>query len=150
MPIEHGSWMLPAAEQAYKHRKEILSAWERLTAFLFGKRKAIAVTGMAGAGKTVLFDHLSGLAYKQGYTPPFTSVAVESGKLKSRKKRIGMSVIPGQSAPPRLFALNDIFLGKKPVNGVIHVVSNGFIELRSREAKETLIKTAGLATLEQS
>jgi hypothetical protein len=147
MPVEHTSWMLPAAQQAYKHRKDLLSAWERLTATLFGEKKAIAFTGMPGVGKTVLFDHLIGRAFRRGYAPPLTSQSVEAGRITGQKKRINLSVIPGQDAPPRIFAISNIFRGKKPVDGVIHVVANGFIEIRSREAKEALTRDAGLTTL---
>src|SRR5205085_1980084 len=149
MAVETTSWVLPVAQEAYKHRKEVLSAWNRITTFLFGSKKAIAFTGTAGAGKTVLFDHLTGLAYKPGYVPPLTSQSVEIGKVAAPKKRIRVSVIPGQEAPPRVYAINNIFLGKKPVDGVIHVVSNGFIETRSQAARETLIKEGNLTTLEQ-
>lgn len=149
MPLEQASWLLPAAKEAYQHRDEILSAWGRISALLFGKKKSIAFTGMAGIGKTVLHDYLSGKAYKPGYALPLTSQALESAKISAPKKRIHISVIPGQEAPPRMDALNEVFLGKKPVDGVVHVVANGFTEIRSREAREVLFKEGGLKTLQK-
>lgn len=149
MPVEPSSWVLPVAKEAYDHREEILSAWGRLTALLLGKKKSIAFTGMSGIGKTVLYDHLSGKAFKQGYSPPLTSQALETGKLSKPKKRIHISVIPGQDAPPRQDAIEKIFSGKNAVDGVIYVVANGFAEVRSQQAKEVLINTTKLSTIDQ-
>ncbi|HUK91999.1 MAG TPA: hypothetical protein VLZ81_16485, partial [Blastocatellia bacterium] len=117
MPIENVSWMLPAAKELYQRRDEITGAWEKITALLLGKKRSIAFTGMAGVGKTVLFDHLTGKAYKQGYTPPSTSLVKEAGKVSFQKKRIHITVIPGQDSMPRLEAVDEIFFGKKGVDG---------------------------------
>ncbi|HEY6332687.1 MAG TPA: hypothetical protein VI756_25410 [Blastocatellia bacterium] len=148
LAIEHISWALPAAKEAYKNREEIAGAWDKITALLFGKKKSIAFTGMAGVGKTVSFEHLTGKAYKQGYSPPPTSQAREGGKVSFQKKRIHITVIPGQDSPPRLEAVDEVFFGKKGVDGIIHVVSNGFVELRDPVAKQVLVDN-GLDTSEK-
>jgi Fe2+ transport system protein B len=149
MVLEHSAWLLPAAKEAYKNRDEIKSLWSRISTYFLGKKSSLAVTGMAGVGKTVLFDHLSAKAYKRGYKPPGRSEDEESGKVSAEGQRIGFRTIPGQSAKPRREALDHIFLGKKPVDGVIHVVANGFIEIRKQVSRQAHIKDAGLDTLEK-
>lgn len=146
MVIEHASWLLPAAKEAYKSREEIASVWERIDATLFGRKKNIAFTGMAGVGKTVLFDHLSGKAYMPGYTPPPKSESAERGKIAAQKKRLRVSVIPGQPAFPRMEELDKLFRGKKAVDGVVHVAASGFIDLRNAAAESALVE-AGVNTI---
>ena len=102
---------------------------------------------MSGAGKTVLFDHLSGNATKPNYKLPLPSEAVEKGKI-TNKKRLTAFVLPGQEERPRLEAIEDVFRGKNAVSGVVHVVANGFIELRSQAAREFLVES-GIKTLEE-
>ncbi|HEV2860698.1 MAG TPA: GTPase [Pyrinomonadaceae bacterium] len=149
MVLEHSTWVLPAAKEAYKNREEIKSLWSRITTFFLGKKSSIAITGMAGVGKTVLFDYLSSEAYERGYKPPGRSEDEETGKVTAAGQRIGFRTIPGQSAMPRREAIDKIFLGKKPVDGVIHVVANGFIEIRKQVSRQTLIRDASLDTLEK-
>jgi hypothetical protein len=62
---------------------------------------------------------------------------------------MAISVLPGQDDSPRLQGLDEIFLGKHGVDGVIHVVSNGFIEERSAVARDSIIKESNLQTVEQ-
>jgi hypothetical protein len=147
--LEHASWVLPAAKEAYKNRQEIQSIWSRVATFFLGKKSSIAVTGMAGVGKTVLFDHLGGEAYKLGYKPPGKSEEEESGKVSAKGKRIGFRIIPGDSASPRRESIDGLFLGKKPVDGVIHVVANGYIETRKRVARTALVEDFKLDTLQK-
>lgn len=58
------SWVLPAAKELYAHRAEVQSVWTRIQKQWLGQKRELVVTGMAGAGKTVLFDHLSGVRLK--------------------------------------------------------------------------------------
>ena len=142
-------WLIPLAKEAYEHRAEIVSGWDRIVTLLLGKKKTIVFTGMGGVGKTVLFDHLSGTAFDAKYAPPQEmSQAIEIGKMPARKKRIKISVVPGQESRPRLQAINELFYGDKPINGVVHVVANGFVELRHPEARQVLIEQ-GLDTLQK-
>lgn len=141
-------WLIPLAKEAYDHRSDIISGWDRIVTLLLGRKKTIVFTGMGGVGKTVLFDHLSGTAFDKNYEPPQEmSQAIEIGKMPARRKRIKISVLPGQESRPRLQAINELFYGDKPINGVVHVVANGFIELRSPEARQELIEKYGLDTL---
>ena len=146
--IEHLTWILPALKESYKNRNDAKDAWSRI----FGK-KQIVFTGLGGAGKSVLLDFLTGKGFEQGYQPPKPSQSVEKGKLSSAlkkgKPRMALSVIPGQDDFPRLQSLDESFLGKKGVDGVIHVVSNGFVELRSLPDRNVLVKETKLQTIEQ-
>jgi GTPase SAR1 family protein len=140
------SWLLPAAKEAYDNREAIQGGWKKLAAPLFGGKKSIAFTGMPGVGKTVLVDHLTGAAFRQGYKPPGKSQVLEVGKVSRNRKRLRFSVIPGQESAPRLDATDDLF-GDNAVDGIVHVVANGFIEIRNQTAREALISEGGLATL---
>jgi hypothetical protein len=143
-------WLLPAAKEAYKRREEIQAIWQRILAILLGKKTKIAFTGMSGAGKTVLFDYLRGEGYKRGYTPPGRpSASVESKKIPaSERKRFAISVVPGQDAPARHVATEKLFGQKKlAVDGVVHVVSNGFIQTRG-EWSRPVLEEIGYNTLD--
>ncbi|HSN98207.1 MAG TPA: hypothetical protein VLS89_07910 [Candidatus Nanopelagicales bacterium] len=142
------AWLLPTAVEAWKGRKEIQDVWSRLLARVFGKSFRLAFTGMAGAGKTVLFQHITGAAYKAGYKPPLTSQASESGAILSPGRKIALTVVPGQGSAPRFEAIDALFLGEEPVDGVIHVVSNGFVSLRTRDAQRQLINDNGLVKVD--
>ena len=146
LPDPSLTWVLPAAKEAYDNREAIQGLWDRLATLLLGKKQSIGFTGLGGVGKTVLFDHLTGAAYRPGYTPPGTSRHKEKGKVSRHRKRMHMTVVPGQDSPARLEVTDDLF-GAKPVDGVVHVVANGFVELRSGAARETLVRT-GLQTIE--
>ncbi len=132
--LEHLTWILPALKEAYKGRDDATDAWSKI----FGKNR-IVFTGLSGVGKSVLLDFLTGKGFEQGYQPPKPSQSVEKGKLsktlKKDKPRMAISVLPGQDDFPRLQGLDEIFLGKKGVDGVIHVVSNGFIDERSSDVR---------------
>ena len=146
--FEHLTWIIPAIKEAYKGRDDAKDAWNKI----FGKR-CIVFTGLSGVGKTVLLDFLTGKGFEQGYQPPKPSQFVEKGKLskslKKEKPKMALSVLPGQDDFPRLQGLDEIFLGKKGVDGVIHVVSNGFIDERSSVTRELLVKESKLQTVEQ-
>lgn len=149
MPMEHASWIIPAAtaaKNAYANRNEIQSAWERIAARLWGKKSSIAFTGMAGVGKTVLFDHLSGKAYQKGYRPPGTSQIKEEGRVPMAHKRTLVCVVPGQNSIEARHQTMDEMFGAKPVHGVVHVVANGLPEIRNTVARQVLIE-AGMISI---
>ena len=148
MPADGGSWLLPAAIEAYKHREEIRGFWNRILDWLLGRKTQIAVTGVSGVGKTVLYDHLTGKALKTGYKPPLASESVEKGSLAPGGKRIVLSVIPGQEAEPRYVAIDELFGEKTPIEGVIHVAAYWYPSTRNELARQTLIREAGLTTPE--
>jgi GTPase SAR1 family protein len=142
--FEHLTWLLPALKEGYKSRDDFKEVWRKL----FGN-KNIVFTGLGGAGKTVLFDFLSGEGFKQGYKPPKPSQSVEKGKVRKSNRKMAISVLPGQSDQPRLQGINEIFHDKKGVDGVIHVVCNGFIDVRDKTAREFFIKDKKIDTVEK-
>jgi hypothetical protein len=148
MPAEHATWLLPVAREAYKNRKEIAGAWERFTNWLFGEKRIIAFTGCAGIGKTVLLDHLTGDAYKRGYHPPDESQESERGKISEQRKRIHLVTVPGQNSGPRYEAFNTLITDRETIDGVVHVVANGFASMRSETAKEILQRDQNIQTIE--
>jgi nucleoside-triphosphatase THEP1 len=127
--------------QMYKNRQDLADlAKHGMTSWL-GKKTSIAITGMAGVGKTVLRDHLTGKVFEKGYESPRQSQAMETGKVAAQKKRISLSVVPGQVSEPRNVALDELFNTATPVQGVIHVVGNGLATLRSADARDVLIES---------
>jgi hypothetical protein len=147
-PIEHTGWVLPAVEQGFKYRKEILGLWERILAYIAGRKSLIVITGMPGVGKSVLSEHLVGDAYERGHENPLQpSPEVERAKLVEHKKRIRILTIPGQVAGPRLDALDDLVQGSEPITGIVHVVANGFAKTRSAGSEQALIEQAKIDTL---
>ena len=57
-------------------------------------------------------------------------------------------MVPGQEATPRYETLDRLFDAKTPVDGIVHVVCNGFATVRNPFARETLARDTGLDTLE--
>lgn len=149
MAIEHAAWVLPTIEGAYKHREELASGWEKIIAHLVGVKSQIAITGMAGVGKSVLFEHLTGAAYERDHPmPPQPTRVVEKGRILARKKRIYLTTIPGQLTDFRYIDSQEAFEGKRPVVGVIHVTANGFATNRKPSIRADLIKS-GVKTVHQ-
>jgi len=148
-PLSHSSWLIPVAKEAYKSRAQIAGTWERIVTKVKGKKIEIAVIGLSGAGKTVLLDHLTGQAFHRGYSPPGRSRSLEKGRMPAKGFRIGLSTIPGQDSRPRLAALSEVFETKRPIDGVIHVVPNGFISLREHASEQVLVNDLGVDTIEK-
>ncbi len=137
---------LKGAKAAYDSRNMASELWNSLMIKLKGKKATIVFTGLPGAGKTQLFDKLSGRTEKKGYLPPGRSAKVEKGGRKisadslrdEPKKRLAYVVIPGQTSSVRQKAFEDMFSGKTEIAGIIHVVSSGLPTLRTREAAQVL------------
>ena len=149
MVWEHASWALPAGKEAFEHRDEIRKWVEWLTDYLLGKRSSIVFTGMPGVGKTVLYDFLVGNAYSPGYQLPQKSRQAERATRREGRQRIALSVIPGDISRPRVEAIDKLLLGKSPPEGVVHVVANGYAEIRHDDARAHLVEEAGIRTLAQ-
>ena len=132
------TWAIPVAGQAIRNREEISGVWKGLLNKILGKHSQLAMTGMPGSGKSVLLDHLSGKAFDAKYKLPETSAQVERETLRRSGQRLALAVLPGQSTASRLQGINDLFLDKKRVRGVIHLVSFGYTETRSPFAVEAM------------
>jgi GTPase SAR1 family protein len=141
------SWVAPAILAGIKERKDIGSFLAGLWAKLFSRKARLAVTGMEGAGKTVLLDALTGKAFQRNYTKPTRSQKMETGSVAADTRKIILAVVPGQQAHPRHVALDDIFRGKRPVDGAIHVVSSGFASVRTTDAVRVLVTDHGITTV---
>jgi len=135
------TWVIPAAGQVIRNREEIVGTWRRVLNLLMGKKSQLAITGMPGTGKSVLLDHLSGEALRSDYSPPERSAQVERETLHKKGQRLALAAIPGQKASNRMRAVDELFLGKIPVRGVLHVVSFGYTETRSSFAIEAMEDT---------
>jgi hypothetical protein len=142
-------WVVPAAGLIIDHHDKALSAWDKASTALVGKKSQVVITGMAGSGKTVLFDHITGRAFRKNYLPPGKSQSVESGGHKAKGKRLRISVVPGQESNPRMEALRDLFGQKTRVDGVVHVVANGFIDVREEHARRVLLEDHDLKTTQR-
>ena len=88
------------------------------------RRPIVAVTGLAGVGKTVLTFQLC--AAKRDYRPVRNaSVVVEQVSMRTGLHGVQFRVVPGGHGASRSRGLDELFY-EKPVAGVVHVVANGF------------------------
>jgi putative protein kinase ArgK-like GTPase of G3E family len=85
-------WLGPTLT-AYRHRTELKELLSGILAKLLGKSVSLAFTGMQGAGKTVLLDHLTGKALKTEYKQPRQSQALERGIITGPKRRLRVAVV---------------------------------------------------------
>lgn len=102
---------------------------------------SVAVTGMTGVGKTELVERLTG----HGSAPPNDAGSATLEKRVRRGKRLTgfrFRVVPGENAATRLSALDDVF-HDHPVDGVLHLVANGYATGRRPAG------TSGIAKVER-
>ncbi len=93
---------------------------------LFRERyPTVAVTGMSGVGKTVLVDRLCHRDSAQGPVEAGSAVMERRTRTSGRFKGFRFRVVPGDNAATRLTALDEVF-HDEPVDGVLHVVANGY------------------------
>jgi hypothetical protein len=107
----------------------------------------IVVTGMRGAGKSVIYKALVGLAGEK-YRKTQKSKRVEGRKIKITRNggtfRAKVFVLPGQrDVKPRTRTVERLFKhGNYPL-GVIHVVNWGFDEVWEEDARPQILASAG-------
>jgi 50S ribosome-binding GTPase len=147
---------LAASLLLLKHKEDIRGLVGGGFSNLLGRRTSIAITGMQGVGKTVLLDHLTGKPYAMkrktviyNYILPQQSQKHEESKAKSKGKKIILTTVPGQDAEPRHVALDRLFQSKQPVEGVIHVVANGYARVRSETARRVMARELKIDSIDK-
>jgi hypothetical protein len=142
-------WGAEGAAQAYKYRKEALGALRRIGAILFGRKTHLVVSGMAGVGKSVLLAALN-KAVIPGFELPSRSVQAEHKVIRprlGRRNRIALTVLPGQDASERHRSARDSFHGSEPIEGIVHVVANGYTHIREPQARRQMVEANGIRTV---
>jgi hypothetical protein len=117
----------------------LTSAPERMSRLFRRRFPMVAVTGMTGVGKSQLVDRLSGRA-STAVSEVGSAVMERRTRRSPRLQGFRFLVVPGDNAATRLGALDEVF-HDEPVDGVIHVVANGYATPR-RTAGTTGTATA--------
>lgn len=98
----------------------------------------IAVTGEAGAGKTVLYDALT-QSIRTGDSDSSRSPDIEKHttvlRSGNRRTRAAVTVIPGQLSLQRQRALQDTMRGEASPHGIVHVVCWGHNRIWQRASQ---------------
>ncbi|EWT06182.1 hypothetical protein N864_15650 [Intrasporangium chromatireducens Q5-1] len=118
----------------------LASAPERLSRLFRHRFPMVAVTGMTGVGKSQLVDRLTRRASDDGVAEVGSAVMERRTRRSARLQGFRFLVVPGDNAATRLGALDEVF-HDEPVDGVIHVVANGYATPR-RTAGTTGAATA--------
>lgn len=109
-------------------RRRLAATPERVGHAVRRRYPTIAVTGMTGVGKTQLTDRLAGNT--AGAAADVGSAVMERRiRRSSRLRGFRFRVVPGDNAATRLGALDEVF-HDDPVDGVLHVVANGYATAR--------------------
>ena len=118
----------------------LASAPERMSRLFRSRFPMVAVTGMTGVGKSQLVDRLTRRAYDDAVAEVGSAVMERRTRRSPRLHGFRFLVVPGDNAATRLGALDEVF-HDEPVDGVIHVVANGYATPR-RTAGTTGTATA--------
>ena len=118
----------------------LASAPERVGRLFRRRFPTVAVTGMTGVGKTQLADRLARRTSRDGVAEVGSAVMERRTRRSPRLQGFRFLVVPGDNAATRLGALDEVF-HDEPVDGVIHVVANGYATPR-RTAGTTGTATA--------
>lgn len=103
----------------------LASAPERVGRLLRRRFPVVAVTGMTGVGKSHLVDRLARRTSGNGVAEVGSAVMERRTRRSARLQGFRFRVVPGDNAATRLGALDEVF-HDEPVDGVIHVVANGY------------------------
>lgn len=118
----------------------LASAPDRMSRLFRRRFPMVAVTGMTGVGKSQLVDRLVRRTSSNGVAEVGSAVMERRTRRSPRLHGFRFLVVPGDNAATRLGALDEVF-HDEPVDGVIHVVANGYATPR-RTAGTTGAATA--------
>ena len=104
---------------------------ERASRLLRHRYPTVAVTGMTGVGKTRLADRLARRASAEEGQEVGSAVMERRTRRNARLRGYRFRVVPGENAATRLGALDEVF-HDEPVDGVLHVVANGYATPRRK------------------
>lgn len=103
----------------------LASAPERMSRLLRRRFPMVAVTGMTGVGKSQLVERLTRRTSGDGVAEVGSAVMERRTRRSPWLQGFRFLVVPGENAATRLGALDEVF-HDEPVDGVIHVVANGY------------------------
>ncbi len=103
----------------------LASAPERISRLFRHRFPMVAVTGMTGVGKSQLVDRLTRRGTGDAVPEVGSAVMERRTRRSPRLQGFRFLVVPGDNAATRLGALDEVF-HDEPVDGVIHVVANGY------------------------
>lgn len=118
----------------------LASTPERVSRLFRRRFPMVAVTGTTGVGKSQLVDRLARRTSGDGVAEVGSAVMERRTRRSPRLLGFRFLVVPGENAATRLGALDEVF-HDEPVDGVIHVVANGYATPR-RTAGTTGTSTA--------
>ena len=123
-PLRHGKAAL-GTTIAGGALAALSQAPDRASRLLRHRYPTVAVTGMTGVGKTRLADRLSRRASAEVGQDVGSAVMERRTRRNAKLRGYRFRVVPGENAATRLGALDEVF-HDEPVDGVLHVVANGY------------------------
>jgi hypothetical protein len=139
---DHWLKAVDAAEGAELGSERAAPATMRSAWNLFRSETPVAVTGLRGGGKSMLYDSLQGKVNLVDYPVRGRSKDVESHKsiirMNDDKARVRAVVIPGQESEQRNIAVDRYFSESRFPAGVIHVVCWGYNRIWEASERRTV------------